>query len=200
MSAGVRQSRARSRGALHAVLLGALLLPVSGPRAQTEDPGAFTVFTASHELIDGVYYINAQIYLRLSTEATRALRAVPLTIRIEIEFLNRLRFWWDNTEYAKVQEYQLEYRSVSDRYIVRDMQVNRQTPFSDLADALEFVGQVDRLPVVDAAVLDEDRRYDVRIRAVLDKNDLPGPWRLFAFWRRDFSIKSDWFEWRLDDE
>lgn len=169
--------------------------------AQIEDPGDFRVVTATHELIDGVYNIDAQLYLRLSTDATRALRAVPLTIRIEIEFLNRLWFWWDNAEFEKIQEYQLEYRSVSDRYVVRDMQVpNKQTPFAELADALEYVGRVENLPVVDASLLDDDRRYDVRIRAVLDKNDLPGPLRLFAFMRKDWSIGSEWFEWRLDDE
>jgi len=178
----------------------ALVLLSATLRAQPEDPGAFRVVSASHELIDGVYHVDAQIYLRLSTEAAAALRAVPLTIRIEVQFLNRLWFWWDNAEYEKVQEYQLEYRSVSDRYVVRDMQTNRQRPFGDLADALESIGQIDSLPVVDAAVLDEDRRYDVRIRAVLDKNDLPGPLRLFAVFRRDFSIGSEWFEWRLDNE
>jgi hypothetical protein len=48
--------------------------------------------------------------------------------------------------------------------------------------------------------LDEDRRYDVRIRAVLDKSSLLGPQSLFSFFRRDLSISSEWFEWRLDDD
>jgi hypothetical protein len=178
-----------------------LVVGSSGLRAQPEDPGAFRVFYATHELIDGVYHVNAQISLRLSTEATRALRSVPLTIRIEIEFLNRLWFWLDNTEYQKVQEYQLEYDSLSNRYIVRNMQVaNKETSFQRLADALAFVGNVDSLPVIDAVLLDEDLRYDVRLRAVLDKNNFPGPMRLFAIFRRDFSIHSEWFEWRLDAE
>jgi hypothetical protein len=58
----------------------------------------------------------------------------------------------------------------------------------------------DNLPVVDAALLDEDRRYDIRVRAVLDTDELPGPLRLLAFWRRDWSIESDWLQWRLDDD
>jgi hypothetical protein len=181
--------------------LGLVTLLSPGLRAQPDDPGSFRVVTATHDLVDGVYYINAQLYLRLSTEARSALRAVPLTIRVEVEFLNRLRFWWDNTEVQKVQEYQLEYRSIPDRYVVRDMQVpDKQTPFASLADALDFVGRIDNLPVVDEAVLDDDRRYDVRIRAVLDKSEVPCPLCLIAFFRRDFSIGSEWFEWRLDDE
>ena len=185
---------------LRLLILALALLRAPALLAQPEDSGNFRVVTASHELIGDVYHIDAQIYLRLPSEAMSVLRSVPLTIRIEVEFLNRLRFWFDNTEHATVLEYELEYRSVSDRYVVRDMQTGKQTPFARLPNALELIGEVDSVPVVDAALLDEDRRYDVRIRAALDRSNLLGPWSLIAFFRRDLAISSEWFEWRLDDE
>jgi hypothetical protein len=43
-------------------------------------------------------------------------------------------------------------------------------------------------------------RYDIRIRAALDHDDLAGPFRLLAFWRNDWSISSEWLTWRLDAE
>lgn len=178
----------------------ALAFSASVP-AQPEDPGKFEVRTGTTELVNGVYYVDALIYLRLPTEITEALRSkFPLTIRIEVQFLNRLWFWWDPVEREVVQRYQLSYLPVTDRYVVQNLNVEGLQSFVTLADALQYIGEVDDLPVVDASVLDEDRRYDVRIRAELDKKELPGPLRVRAWWRRDWSIGSDWLQWRLDDE
>lgn len=169
--------------------------------AQVNDPGAFEVRTATHELIDGVYYVNALISLRLPSEASNALHSrLPLTIRIEVEFLNRLWFWWDAAEHTVSLRSSLTYYPLTERYVVFNINAGDRVSFESLTAALEFLGRVDRLPVVDAALLDDDRRYDIRVRAVLDTDELPGPLRLLAFWRKDWSIESDWLQWRLDDE
>jgi len=169
--------------------------------AQSEDSGDFEVRTGTHELIDGVYYANALINMRLPSDAINALHSrLPLTIRVEVEFLNRLWFWWDAAEFEVSQRSQLIYYPLTERYIVNNVNTGERESFVTLTDALAYLGRVDRLPVVDAAALDDDRRYDIRIRAVLDTVELPGPLRLLAFWRRDWSIESDWLQWRLDDE
>jgi hypothetical protein len=182
------------------------LLLAGGLAAQDEDPGHFEVRSGSHELIDGVYYVDALIYLRLPSEAAEALRApLPLTIRVEIEFRNRLRFWWDPASHVAVRRSLLTYSRVTDRYVVTHIQTRdgvetrEREDFVTLAGALEFIGRVDRFPVVAAAQLDDDRRYDIRVRAALDKDDLPGVIRFVAFWRRSWSIASDWLLWRLDE-
>jgi hypothetical protein len=189
----------------------ALALAASGPLAQSqdlddyEDPGDFEVLSAHHELIDGVYNIDASIYMRLSTDATRTLNAaVPLTIRIEAQFINRLRFWFDTSEFERALSYRLQYRTLSDRYIVHNIDASGANSdggrtFTSLESALAFIGQVDDLPIVDRSLIDADRRYDIRVRAVLDKTELPGPVWLFAFMRKDWSIGSEWYTWRLDD-
>jgi hypothetical protein len=169
--------------------------------AQQEESGEFVVRSAATKLIGGTYYVSADIDLNLSTEAAGMLReAVPLTIRIEVEFLNRLRFWMDVTEFEVVRRYRLTYLPVRNRYLVRDVDGDLSRNFIDLQDALDFIGKVERLEIVDEAELDEDRRYEVRIRAVLDKRDLPGWLRLIAVWRKDWTIGSDWLTWRLDSE
>ena len=182
-------------------VLGLAFGMVGGILAQDEDPGHFEVRSGSHELVDGTYFVDAVIYLRLPTEAADALHSrLSLTIRVEVEFLNRLRLWWDPVEFSASRRSQLTYYPLTDRYVVRHIDSGVREDFVTLAGALEFIGRVDVLRVVDAALLDEDRRYDVRVRAVLDKDDLPGPLRLLAFWRRDWSIASDWLQWRLDQE
>jgi hypothetical protein len=66
--------------------------------------------------------------------------------------------------------------------------------------ALNYLGRVDRLPLIDAALLEPDRDYELRLRAVLDVERFPGPLRLLAFWRRDWSLASDWYRWPLHDD
>lgn len=177
------------------------LLVWTGIAAQSDDPGHFEVQAAHDELIDGTYYIDAQIYLRLSTEAANALHSgLPLTIRIEAEYLRRLRLWWDTTTAMASWRFQLTYHPITDRYVVLDTDSGSREAFKTLTDALQFIGHVDRLPVVAASEIEDDLRYDVRVRAVLDKTKFPGALALFAFARRDWSIASDWWQWRLDDE
>ena len=53
------------------------------------------------------------------------------------------------------------------------------------------------LPIIDAALLDQDVRYAVSIRAVLDQNTLPGPLRMIAFWSSGFRLESEWYVWKL---
>jgi hypothetical protein len=54
--------------------------------------------------------------------------------------------------------------------------------------------------MIDSALLEQGRTYDVRLRASLDQEQFPGPLRLLAFWRRDWSIASEWYRWRLQSE
>jgi hypothetical protein len=169
--------------------------------AQDDFTGKFVVRQGSTELVDGIWYVNAEFDLDLSPDAADMLRApLPLTIRIEAEFLNRLRFWWDLAEFDGVRRFRLTYLPVRNRYLVRDLDSEASRSFISLREALDFAGHIERLAVVAESELDGDHRYDVRVRAVLDKGDLPGPLRLIAFWRKDWSIGSDWLTWRLDDK
>jgi len=181
-------------------MMAAALVLTASAAAQDAFTGEFVVRDGSAELIDGTWYVNADIFLDLSPDAAEMLRApLPLTIRIEAEFMNRLRFWWDLAEFDGVKRYRLTYLPVRNRYMVRDLDTETSRSFVSLREALDFAGHVERIAIVAESQLDGDHRYDVRVRAVLDKGDLPGPLRLIAFWRKDWSIGSDWLTWRLDN-
>jgi hypothetical protein len=169
--------------------------------AQEEDPGRFEIRSAGTELDSGVYYLNAWMELRLSSDAREALRSgVPLTIRLDVEMLHDRRFWLDADEHELRQHYQLEYHALTERYVVSNLNSGDQNSFATLFSALNHLGRIEKLPLIDASLLESDRRYDVRLRVVLDMERLPGPLRLLAFWRRDWSIASDWYRWRLENE
>jgi hypothetical protein len=179
----------------------ALGLAAAGAFAQDDDPGHFEVRSGSVELAANVYFLSARLEYRLSTDARGALESgLPLTIRLEIELLNRRPMWMDTEVASLTQLYQLEYHALTERYIVRNVNSGDQDSFATLFAALNFLGRVDRLPIIDAALLDPERTYDIRIRALLDTEQLPGPLRLLAFWRRDWSLGSEWYRWRLADD
>src|SRR4029078_2604272 len=153
------------------------------------------------ELDGGVYYLHATGEYRLSTEARDALQSgVPLRLRIDLQLFANRRFWFDADQAELRQLYQLEYHALSERYIVANLNSGDQASFGRLFTALRYLGRVDHLPVIDAALLDRDREYDIRVRAALDVEKLPGPLSLLAFWRRDYSLASDWFKWRFQGD
>jgi hypothetical protein len=177
------------------------LVQTPPPAVSFDDPGHFEVREARTDLVSGVYLLTAEIDYRLSTEARDALQAgVPLVIRLDAEIIHPRRWWFDNDAAALRQSYQLEYHALSERYLVLNVNTSEQTSFGTLSAALESLGSLRRFPLIDAAVLEDQRGYDVRLRALLDQEQFPGPLRLLAFWRRDWSIASDWYRWPLVNE
>jgi hypothetical protein len=179
-----------------------LLLGVTPyPFAQESDPGRFEIRSASVALDSGVYFLDAWMELRLPPEVRQALHSgVPLTIRLDVE-LNYNRRWWVDASVAELrQRYELDYHALSERYVVTNLNSRDRSSFSTLFAALNFLGRIERLPLIDAALLQSGRTYQARMRVVLDMERYPGPLRLLAFWRRDFSISSEWHEWLLEGE
>lgn len=166
-----------------------------------DDPGYFEVRSARVDLDQDVYFLTSRIEYRLSTEAREALDSgLPLTIRVEVEILARRRFWVDTEQAGLNQLYRLEYHALTERYIVTNVNSGDESTFGSLFAALNRIGRIDRLPVIDRALLDAERGHDIRVRAVLDTEQLPGPLRLLAFWRRDWSLGSEWYRWQLESE
>ena len=186
---------------LIATVNGQALIAEAPPPPLTDDPGRFEVRSASVELEGGVYLLTARVEFRLSTEARDALQAgVPLNIRLDVEVIHTRRLWFNNTAASLRQRFQLEYHALSERYIVMNVNSGQQESFGSLFGALNFLGRVDKLPLLDASLLEDSREYRLRMRAFLDVEKFPGPLRLLAFWRRDWSLASDWYQWPLRND
>ncbi|MFP6829390.1 MAG: DUF4390 domain-containing protein [Gammaproteobacteria bacterium] len=189
-----------SARALETAAVAVLALSVQQSAQAQDDPGRFEIRSASVELRSGVYYLDAWVEYRLSTEARAALDAgVALTLDTEVEFLRSRRFWFDDKEANLRQGYELQYHALSERYLVLNLNSGEQSSFATLFSALNSLGRITELPLIDAALLDSDATYDIRIRALLSTEDIPGPLRLLAFWRRDWSLGSEWYIWQLDE-
>jgi len=183
-----------------AVIVSWLIALTSICSSASAKDGSFEIRSASSQLIDGVYFANARIDYRLSNEALEALDSgVALTVQLQIELRRQRRFWLDSDVAKLSQDYSLSFQPLSDRYVVKNINSGEQDSFATLFSALNNMGRIVDLPIIDAALLDADSNYDIALRAVLDQNTLPGPLRLIAFWSSGFRLASDWYVWRLND-
>jgi hypothetical protein len=193
----VKASRKTAFLAVFVVLAGLVSQP-----GLTQDvldrPGYFEVRSASTRLENGVHLLDARLQLVLSSEALEALSSgVPLVIELQLEVIRHRRMWWDESEANLTVRFELEYRPLSQRYLVRNTNSGEQESFATLYSALNYLGRVQGLPVIDDALLEPDRRYRARLRAMLQTQQYPAPLRLLFFWRSEWQLQSEWFQWRL---
>ena len=161
--------------------------------------GYFEVRSASTEPINGVYTLDARLQLVLSSEALAALESgVTLTIELQLQVIRQRRWYLDSTEAELAVRYELEYGPVTQRYIVRNLNSGDHDSFSTLYSALNSLGRVQGLPIIDDALLVPDRSYRVRLRAMLNTEQYPATLRLLFFWRGEWQLQSEWFEWPLE--
>jgi hypothetical protein len=162
-------------------------------------PGYFEVRSAATELVNGVHQLNARLQLVLSTDALEALSSgVPLTIELDIDIIKSRRFYWDDVAAELAVRYELEYRPLSQRYIVRNLNSGDQDSFATLYSALNNLGRIQGLPIIDDALLEPDRNYRMRVRVLLNTQQYPAPLRLLFFWRDEWQLASEWSEWSLE--
>lgn len=183
-----------------AALCGVLWISSATAFAQLgADHGYFNVRSANTVLDNGVHELDARLQLLLSDEANDALTSgVPLRIELQLQVI-RVRGWLPDAVDASLDlQYELEYRPLSQRYIVRSLNSGEQESFATLYSALNNLGRVQGLPVIDDALLDPDSDYRLRLRALLSTRQYPAPLRMLFFWRDQWQLKSDWYEWELE--
>ena len=194
----MRRLRTSFRSGMLVAVLAVALVPVY---AQMQPPreGFFDVRSASTSMVEGVHELEARLQLILSKEALDALNSgVPLTIELNLEVIRVRGLWVDAEEAALTVTYELEYRPLSQRYIVRNLNLGSQESFATLYSALNNLGRIQGLPVIDDALLESDSRYRMRLRALLSTRQYPAPLRILFFWRSQWQLKSDWYEWILE--
>lgn len=189
-------------GTIRSAIIGAAVLLLGGvalAQDSVERAGYFEVRSAATELDGGVHMLDARLQLVLSSEALNALNSgVPLTIELQMQVIRSRRFYLDALDAELAFRFELEYRPISQRYIVRNLNTGNQDSFATLYSALNNLGRIQRLPVIDESLLVPDRDYRVRLRALLATEQYSAPLRLLFFWRDEWQLKSEWYEWKLE--
>jgi hypothetical protein len=179
----------------------ATLAPVVTRAQQEEMPrqGFFDVRSANTRLNAGVHELEARLQLILSQDALDALNSgVPLTIELNLEVIRVRGLWLDEVEAQLTITYELEYRPLSQRYIVRNLNSGDLDSFATLYSALNNLGRVQGLPVIDDALINPDSKYRLRLRAALSTRQYPAALRIIFFWRSQWQLESKWYEWSLE--
>jgi hypothetical protein len=176
-----------------AVLLCGALLAAAALSADTR----FAIRNAFAEPVAGVWQLNVIVETGLSEPALEALaEGIPLTMILDIEISGERRFLPDATVAELQQRWELAYDALSGRYVVININSGAQTTFATLDEAIETLSRVRNLPLIDADLLEEGRRYEVSLRASFDIGGLPGAIKVLVFWR-DWSQSTDWYTWSI---
>ena len=199
MSAPSEMERLSLPGRALLVILAVLALSTGLAQESIEREGYFEVRSASTRPINGVHTLDARLQLVLSSEALAALASgVTLSIELQMQVIRVRRFLIDDVEAELAIRYQLQYRPLSQRYIVRNLNSGNQDSFATLYSALNNLGRIQGLPVIDDALLSPDRPYRLRLRAMLNLQEYPLILRMLFFWRGQWQLQSEWFEWSLE--
>jgi Domain of unknown function (DUF4390) len=147
---------------------------------------------------EGVYELDAKLEIQLPEDARKAVEAgLALTLTYEVEVSRERRFMPDDGIAVLEQRYEVSYHALSQRYLVKNLNTGEQQDFGSLQAALDRVGELRGLPVLDTALVSGDEIYRGRIRAVLGLNTAPDVFGWLLFWTDDWSAESDWKSWTL---
>lgn len=177
----------------------ALMLVFSGLALQANAATSlFTVHDAKTELVGDVYRLDANLELKLTPQALKALdNGVTLTIVLDIEVYTPSRYLWDDVLATLEQRYEIQYHALSDQYLLRSLNSGSQFVYPNLDAALRALGKIEQLPILDAHLLEADEYYKVRVRSRLDLGSLPVPMQLKAYVSSKWWISSGWYSWDL---
>ena len=199
MFMSLRSNVRKSTTILFVVCLTVLVIGTGLAQDDIEREGYFEVRSATTAVYGGVQTLDARLQLVLSSEALAALESgVTLTIELQMQVIRERRWLVDDVEAELAVRHELEYRPLSERYIVKNLNSGEQDSFATLYSALNSLGRVQGLPVIDDALLAPNRDYRLRLRAMLNTQQYPATLRLLFFWRGQWQLQSEWFEWSLE--
>ncbi len=190
----VSRSADRRRRAATLALLACLLLVWSG----TGWGGEFVIRELSARLADEGYLVDAQIDYRFSDHAIEALaNGVPLTLEVHLQLRRRGAWLWEPDIVDQRLFYRIRYHALASVYQVRDLQSGRRQNFVTRRAALEALGELDGLFLVERERLRQGEVYDLSLRASLSIEELPLPLRPWAYLDPEWEHDSEWRRWTL---
>jgi len=145
-----------------------------------------------------VYQLNANIEYRLSKATIDALKnGVPLIWLLDINVEKQRSWWWDKNVAKLEQGYLLLYHALTENYLLTNLNSSAQNNYRSLHAALDALGHIQALPILDEKLLEPEAKYYVKVRMYLDIESLPAPMRPFAYLSSDWRLESNWYSWPL---
>jgi len=176
-------------------LAGLLLLALATASAAEEIVFRQVTLTLSDE---DFILLDAEIDYGLSDTVSEALEnGVPLTFETHVQMRRADAWLWESDTIEHRLRTVLRYRPLSGLYELRSLEGSEPVAFATRDSALRALGRIIAMPIIARSELDLDDEYVVRLRVRLDVEALPLPMRPIAYLKRDWSLASDPWEWRL---
>ena len=157
----------------------------------------FDVRSAFVERVEDVWHLTATLDLFLSDAAREALaESIPLDLRLDVVLSGERGFLPGETVAQLEQRWGLTFDALAGRCVVVPRTGGAQSNSAGLGQALESLARIRGLPLIDASLLQEGRRYEVSLRATVEIGGVPRALKLLLFWR-DWSRTTDWYTWSL---
>jgi len=122
---------------------------------------------------------------------------VPLVVELDIVIDRKRDYVWNETVTSLRQRYQLSYEALTQRYVVTNLNSGADNYYGSRTAAIIALGDVDKLPILDAGLLSPDEKYIVSLQASLDLDALPVPMRVVGYFSSSWRIASEWVSWPL---
>lgn len=159
----------------------------------------FEVTKVSPWLAGDRYLMNLQIRYQFSAVALEALdNGVPLLVDVHVRVRRKKAWFWEKEVEDRHFYQMIRYHALSETYQVHDLDKNKRTTFQTREAAIAALGELSRVVLVDADRLEPGVEYHVRVRASLDKENLPLPIRPLAYFNPSWNLSSGWTKWSLN--
>jgi len=142
------------------------------------------------------YAVNAEFAVQIGPRLEDAVgKGVPLHFRFEIQVKRKRWYWIDEHVAGRVLKYRLSYQALTRQY--RLTLDNLHQNYDTLDDALQALGRVARLHVVDKSVLPPGEPLTVAVRLSLDQTQLPKPLQVDALADRAWQVEAGILTWQF---
>ncbi len=147
----------------------------------------------------GLYLLDADAKIVMRNRPTKALeKGVSLYFNLNIALMLQHNWWPDSTVNTISRRYRLFYFELTRHYRVTETRGGESRNFRTLDEALEYLGKIRRIPLIEISKVKQSSRYRVEMSMGLDKTELPAPLQLQAYTTRRWRMNSNDVVWPLD--
>ena len=151
---------------------------------------------ATSTLVDNHYQVDAFIEYKFDDEVLTALtNGIPLRIDTHIKIKRERKWLWDPVVRHETLSFQLQRHALSDHYLVTNLITDHKEQFQYLDEALRTLGSIKDHFLFDESTIVSDANYIGYIKSGLNREALPTPLRLIAYFSAHWRAKSAWYEW-----
>jgi hypothetical protein len=165
---------------------------------ENPDLSRFEVSHAQTSIIDGKYFLTADIAYRLHSEAIQILeRGLPIRIELQVELFLQRRYWRDKTILEKNKIYTLKRNALTERFILTASDEQTQQSFATAEQAINSLRILEGVYLTEESNILDPQDTQARARLIVDVRHFPEPLQYLSKYWDDWRLVSEWYVWPL---